>query len=409
MQRHAAVFVLLLLGGCAAPDRSHLQRRPVGSAADSGWGRVSLDGDAQRFEGLWLGDASGHPVPFLREREGLWAAQELVTVGLLLGRDDQDRPTAEFGLKLPDGWQVRDREQLRVDLYLDGDSPWVARVAVARRMGNDGGYSTLEEPAPRFVYDLGSPRLAQLTLPWDAERYRLTLVPTQGKAPRIRGLRITANTWPETLAADEILEPAGLAFDKPSGSWRVDLPREERVVALDVVAEPPCAPVSVDVQARPHASAHSPMDPGFFSIGAAGLVWNLPAFQSQATRVTVNPTITRSLEVRVASGVRLASVRVLVRREALLFPAEAGRIYYLHGGGEAQEAPGNLGALPASRTIYGRQPLRLGAAESDPQGVPLSVSASERTRVWLPWVVGIVVLLLGVAAWRLLQPGEIRQ
>jgi hypothetical protein len=397
--------LLLLLCACAAEDRSELRRRPVRPAAQSGWGRLSLDGEAQRSEGLWLGDAAGRSVPFLREREGLWAPQELATTGLLLGRDDKDQPSVELGLKLPDGWQVREREQLRVDLDLEGEAPWVARVEIARRIG-DGGYLTLEEPAPRFVYDLGSSqRLSQMTLPWDGERYRLILVPTQGKAPRIRGVRITASTWPEALAADETVEPASFGFEDKSGEWRVDLPREERIVALDVMAEAPCAPVGVFVDAIPHVSVHerSQDSPGLSSIGGSGLIWNLPAFHSVATRVTVSPTITSSLRLRVPSGVRLLSAKVLVRRETLLFPAEAGQTYYLHSGGADREAPGNLGALPASRTVYSREPLRLSASEPDPQGAPRIIPGSERTRPWLPWAVGLVVLALGAAAWRLLK------
>jgi hypothetical protein len=409
--RRSATFALslLLLGGCNADDRSHLQRRAMSPASESGWGRVVLDGEAQRWEGVWLGDTAGRTVPFLREREGLWAAQELVTTGLLLGHGDDGRPAAEFALQLPDGWRVREREQLRVDLDLAGEGPWVARVEIARRLA-DGAFVTLEEAAPRYVYNLDAQRVTQLTLPWDGERYRLTLVPTQGQAPSIRGVKVTANTWPEAFTADETLEVADFKLDKASGAGVAELPQEQRVVALDVVVEPPCAPVGIEVDAMPPASTHEPgeRDAGFRDLGASGLVWNLPAFHSQATRVTVNPTVTRRLRLRAASGVRIASARVLVRREALLFPVEAGQTYYLHGGGANHDAPGNLHALPTSRTIYGREPLRLAAAEPDPQGVPIVIPGSERTRPWLPWVVGLVVALLAAAAWRLLKeaPGR---
>lgn len=406
MRKSAVVSsLLLMLCACAAEDRSELRRRPVSAVAQSGWGRLSLDGDAQRAEGRWLGDAAGHPVPFLREREGLWAAQELATTGLVVGHDDKGQPSADFGLRLPDGWQIREREQLRVDLDVEGEAPWVARVEIARRV-SDGSYLTLEEPAARFLYDLGAgQRRLQMTLPWDGDRYRLILVPTQGKAPRVRGVRITASTWPEDLTADEIVEPAPLASGEKSGEWHVEFPQEERIVGMDVAADAPCAPVAVEVDAMLHVSLHDrPPDRQAPSrIGGSGLIWNLPALQSQSTRITVTPTITKSLTLHVPVGVRLVSAKALVRRERLLFPAEAGQTYYLHFGGAAREAPGNLGALPASRAIYSREPLRLGAPEADPQGVPRIVPAGYRTQPWLPWVVGLVVLLLAAAAWRLLR------
>ena len=402
-----APFVLILLVGCASEeDRAGLQRRPVSPATSSGWGRLSLDGEAQRSAGLWLGDAAGNAVPFLRERDGLWSPQTLEVTGLLLGRDTKGQPSAEFSLKLPEGWQVREREQLRVDLDLVGEAPWVAQVEIARRM-NDGEFIVLQEPTPCFVYDLGpKQRRTEITLPWDGDRYRLTLALTQGKAPTIRGLRVTACTWPESLAADEVLVPTSLTHADEPGDWRIELTREERIVALDVLAEAPCAPVSVNVEAIPHASIEARLHTGdgFRNIGSSGLIWNLPALKSQSTRIPVSPTIARSLMLRLPMGVRLASAKVLVRREALLFPAEAGQSYYLHSGGEIKEAPGNLGALPASRAIYTREPLRLGASESDPQGLPRIIPGNERTRPWLPWVVGLLVLAMGAAAWRLLKP-----
>ena len=381
-----SAWLLLLLCGCVGEDRSQLRRRPLGPVSQNGWARFSLEGETQRFEGLWIGDASGKGIPFLREREGLWTPQELVTTGLLLGRDEKGRPSAEFALQLPEGWQVREREQLRVELRLEGEAPWVARVEIARRVGG-GEFLTLEETTPRFLYDLGQ-RRSELTLPWDGERYRLTLTPTQGKAPTLRGLRVIASTWPEALIADEIMEPSAMAPDKEPGEWRLEFPREERIVALEVVVEAPCAPVTVEVD------GHT----------GSGLIWNLPALNSRATRITVSPTLARSLKLRVPKGARIASVKALIRREALLFPAEAGESYFLHSGGEAKEVPGNLGALPVSRAIYSREPLRLGLSEPDPQGLARIIPGHERTRPWLPWAVGLVVLVLGVAALRILKP-----
>ena len=71
--------------------------------------------------------------------------------------------------------QVREREQLRLDLDLEGKAPWVARVDVSRRMEN-GGFLTLEKDSPFFVYVLSNDRhTSQITLPWEAERYRAAL------------------------------------------------------------------------------------------------------------------------------------------------------------------------------------------------------------------------------------------
>lgn len=404
-----AGLALLLLIGCAAEDRSHLARRPVEAAATSGWARVRLDGAAQRdLDSLWIGDPEGHPIPFMVEREGLWAPQVLETTGYLAGKDARGNPTAEFALKFPGGWQVREREQLRLDLDLQGESPWVARVEVSRRMEN-GGYLTLERAAPFFVYDLANDRhTSQITLPWDAERYRVTLVPTQGKAPKLMGVRVTASTWPEQLEADEVVTPG--QQPEPGGktgpAWMLSLPTAERVVAADVLLKPPVAPVYLTLDALDPNPAN-PGKPLRRSLGG-GTVWNLPALQSRATRIALSPAIAERLRLQLPESVEVESVKLLLRHEVLLFPAEAAKPYFLHVGGRAKPAPGNLGALPPSRVVYGRTPLRLGAAEADPQGLGLILDQGEQTRPWLAWAVGLVVLVLGFAAFKLLkgEPGS---
>ena len=280
----------LLLLGCATEDRSHLQRRPLEPAAQSGWARVRLDGEAQmNMGGLWIGDAEGNAIPYLVEREGLWAPQTLETTAYLAGKDAKGHPTAEFALKFPQGWQVREREHLRLDLDMTGEAPWVARVDISRRM-NNGGFVTLERDSPTFVYDLGNDRhTAQLTLPWDAERYRVTLMPTQGKAPVLRGLRITASTWPEQLEADQVITPERIreTLKGEGESWILRLPKPERVVGADVLLKPPVAPVYVTLAAE----AKDPQDsqrPYSISMGG-GTVWNLPALQTRATRLPSKP------------------------------------------------------------------------------------------------------------------------
>lgn len=405
-----SVYVLLsaiLLLSCASEDRSQVRRRPLELAPQHGWARVRLDGEAQRdMQGLWIGDAEGNSIPYLMEREGLWAPQLLETTQYLAGKDAKGNPTAEFALVFPNGWQVREREQLRLDLDLEGKSPWVARVDISRRMAN-GGFLTLERESPFFVYDLSNDRhTSQITLPWDAERYRVTLISTQGPAPKLNGLRVTASTWPEQLEADEVVEP-GITHEssKTSGDFlKLSLPRAERVVAADVLLKAPVAPVYVTLEAeakRGKGERESTLQ----SMGG-GTVWNLPALQTRATRVALNPTIADAMRLRLPENAALESVKLLIRHEAMLFPAEAGTPYFLHFGGRAKQAPGNLGALPASRQIYGRNPLQLKAAEPDPQGLGIILEKGDQTKPWLPWAVGLVVLILGFAAFKLLRSDE---
>jgi len=136
-----------------------------------------------------------------------------------------------------------------------------------------------------------------------------------------------------------------------------------------------------------------------------GLVWYLPALDTHASRLTLGPVLTDRLELSLPEGVRLDHVKLLVRRDVLLFPAEAGRVYYLHEGGRVLRAPGNLCTLPeSSGALYARSPLRLGPGEADPQGLPRLIEATERSRPWLPWIAGLAVAALGLFAWRLFSP-----
>jgi hypothetical protein len=407
MNRLAALAGLLLLLGCAPEDRTNLKRQAIQPSPVSGWARVKLDGWAeQNLDSLWLSEPGGRPVPFTWEREGLWEPQILSTVGLLLGSDDQGRPTAEFALKFPEGWQVREREHLRLSLDLAGDAPWVARVEVSRRM-EQGDFVRLDTEPPFHVYDLGHGRaIHELTLPWDAERYRVTLAATQGKAPKLRGLRVTACTWPTALKADEVLTPTAITRQPgrkgfTGAAWTLALPGAGRLVAADLTLAPPAAPVAAQVLAlrtdgRGEERAEN---------RGSGVVWNLPALDSRATRVALAPSVESRLRVELPEGAELAAATVLVRHSVLLFPAEAGKAYTLHGGGARKAAPGDLGLLPSSRLVYTRDPLPLAAPEPDPEGLAAPVDPGRQTRPWLAWVVGAVVLLLGFAGFRLLRSG----
>lgn len=408
MKPLALIASLLLILGCAPEDRSNLRRQAIQPAPTSGWARVKLDGWAeQNIDSLWLGDGGGRPVPFTWEREGLWQPQTLETVGMLMGSDAQGYPTAEFALKFPEGWQVREREHLRLALDLGGEAPWVARVEVSRRM-EQGDFVHLDTEPPFHVYDLGHGRaMTELTLPWDAERYRVTLVPTQGRAPKLRSLRITACTWPEALKADETLQPSALtrlpARKGFAGSaWSLTLPGAVRLVAADLTLAAPAAPVSATVRSL-HPGA-DPREERSEYLGSS-VVWNLPALDSRATRVALSPSVASKLRVELPEGAELESAKVLVRHSVLLFPAEAGKAYTLHAGGQRKLAPGDLGLLPSSRLVYTREPLALGAPDADPDGLAVPVDPGRQTRPWLAWVVGLVVLGLAFAGFKLLKGG----
>lgn len=395
-----AVLMLLLALACAREDRASLQRRPLSPAPSSGWARLPLDADAQRqVQGAWIGDATGRSIPFLEAREGLWESRTLPMENLLTGKDEEGRPTVEFSLRLPEGWRVGEREHLRFDLELDGRAPWVAQVQ-AERQREGGGFITYEPPSPLHLYDLatsGSRR--SLDLPWDGERYRLTLLASQGEAPRIRGLTARAETRPEALetelAMDGVLRPEP---GRPR-AWRLTLPDSQRVVGLDLLLTPPVAPLRPEIRIGEGPEAET----GWSS---SDLVWNLPALNTRSSRIAFAPVLAKTLTFTLPEGATPQRVRLLVRRQTLIFPAEAGQAYALHLGGEAKPAPGSLGALPALRALTRTAPLSLGAAEPDDQGIPHREGADQRARPWMPWIAGLALLVLGGAAWRLFRQSQ---
>jgi hypothetical protein len=135
-------------------------------------------------------------------------------------------------------------------------------------------------------------------------------------------------------------------------------------------------------------------------------VWNLPALNTKSTRIALSPVLAKTLTLTLPEGATPQSVRILVRRQTLLFPAEAGQPYALHLGGELKPAPGSLGALPSIRTLAATTPLVLRAAEPDDQGIPHRETTDQRARPWMPWVAGLALLVLGATAWRLFQQAE---
>lgn len=394
-----ATLLMILCLACAREDRASLHRRPISPAPISGWACLALDASAQRQKrGAWIGDAAGHSIPFIEAREGLWESRSLPLENLLTGRDAEGRPTVEFSLKLPEGWQVGERESLKLDLDLEGRAPWVALVK-AERQREGGGFIAYDPGSPLHLYDLspsGSRR--GLELPWDGQRYRLTLLASQGEAPRIRGLSARAEARPEALEAELALDGTFAPEPGRPRTWRLTLPDTERIVGLDLVLTPPSAPLRPELR----LGETTDEDRGW---SCSDLVWNLPALNTKSSRIALAPVQARTLTITLPEGASPQGARILVRRQTLIFPAEAGQAYALHLGGEARQAPGSLGALPSIRALASRAPLSLGAPEPDDQGLPRREGADQRARPWMPWIAGLALLVLGAAAWRLFRSG----
>ncbi len=386
---------------CAREDRAALNRRFLAPSRSSGWARLSLDAEAQRqMKGAWIGDEAGRSIPFLEAREGLWDTRPLPMENLLTGRNAAGQPTAEFSLRLPERWKVGERETLRLDLDLEGQAPWVTQVQAERRVedgGRGGAFITYDPAAPLHLYDLspsGSRRT--LNLPWDGHRYRLTLLASQGTAPHIRRVQAYAETRPEALEAELALEGTLAPEPGQPRTWRLTLPDTERVVGLDLVLAPPAAPLHPEIRLGDGPESRRDW-------ACQDLVWNLPALGTKSSRIALTPGLARTLTVSLPEGAAPQSVRFLVRRQTLIFPAEAGRTYVLHLGGEAKPAPGSLGALPSVRVLAATAPLALGPREPDDQGIPHRIGADQRARPWMPWVAGLALLVLGSVAWRLFR------
>ncbi|MBP1771205.1 MAG: hypothetical protein H6P99_368 [Holophagaceae bacterium] len=397
----AAVILLLLSAACVREDRAALHRRPIAPAPASGWARVPLDAAAQRqLDGAWIGDAAGRSIPFLEAREGLWEARSLPLENVLTGKDGEGRPTVEFTLRLPEGWRVGERETLRLDLDLEGRAPWVAQVK-AERQREGGGFIAYDPPSPLHLFDLSpSGHRQTLDLPWDGHRYRLTLLAAQGEAPRIRGLSARAEARPEALETELALDGSFAPESGRPRTWRVTLADSERVVGLDLELAPPAAPLHPGIRIGGAKDGDQDADREWF---CGDLVWNLPALGTRSSRLAFAPVQAKTLTVSLPEGATPQRVRILVRRQTLIFPAEAGQAYALHLGGLAKPAPGSLGALPSIRTLATTAPLELGPSQPDDQGLPRREGADQRARPWMPWVAAAALLGLGYAAWRLFR------
>lgn len=395
----ATVLLAALAVGCGPrDDRAALVRRPLAPRSESGWTRLPLDAETLRLGGEpWISDEAGQPVPSLRERPGLWGPRQLDIEKLHLGLDPEGRPSAEFALRVPPGWSVRDREHLRIELDLQGRSPWVCRVDLSRKLEGTALLG-LPQASPIVLQDLGrKDNGASFLVPWDAREYRVVLHALSGTAPSIRNAKVSAVTDPSAMAPDRAVAPAELQCEVPAPAperWRLRLESPERVVGLEVALKAPSPPLKPVVQ-LPGSEPDAP--PG--TLRSQDLVWNLPQKGGRGTRVGFEPVTTDRLVLALPTGARLDTVRVLVRADELLFPVQAGRRYWLHLGGQARSG-GEAGPLPPSRLIYAKDPARLGPAEPDPAGVP-KVRPSQR-KVWLRRAALVGAALLAMLAVALL-------
>ena len=391
----SALLALALLTACAPKvEDAALQRRRLTPAAQSGWVRLPLDGVAQRAKAsLWLGNGEGQPVAFLWAEDGLWRPRTLTLDRVLLGKDSQGRPSAEFTLPLPERLRGAAPEQLTLQFQWRSGPPWVAAAEVWRRREGGSMLALDLEPKP-VLYDFGgSGSRSSLTIPWDAQSYRVLLTPVSGPAPALQGVTAQACVrWLETEGGETLTPRKEALPGTPGQRWRLSLAAPERVVGLEVLLEPPAAPLAPVLK----------VDGA--TLAVQGLVWNLPALGSEATRIALTPVSAAAMELELPAGARLRDAKVLVRNQVLLFPAERGGAYFLHSGGRVKGAAGTLTMLPdTGREVFGQAPLALGAAEPDPQGLPALEAPGTRTRSWLPWVAGLVMVLLGGVAYRLFK------
>ena len=398
-----ALTLVCVLGAVSCrptEDRRPLVRHPLVPKTESGWTRLKLDQGAQLQPGeAWIGDEAGKAVPFLRNHPGLWGPRQLDIERLLLGMDSEGRPSAEFTLRPPPSWSLRDREHLRIDLVLQGKAPWVCRVDVARRL-EGATLLGLPRESPLRLQDLdGKGGPTGFLVPWDSKEYRVVLQALSGTAPTIRSVKVTAVTDPSAMEPDKVLSPAELQCEISAPAperWRIKLGAVERVVGLDVQLKAPSAPVR-PVVILPGADAATPPR----NLQSEDLAWNLPPKGGRGSQILLEPVLTDKLLLALPAGARLETVRVLVRNDELLFPVQAGHRYWLHLGGMAKPA-GPPGQLPPSRLIFGRDPIRMGPAEPDPQALPRIISGV--SKVTLRWAAfgGAALLALIAAAllWR---------
>ena len=118
---------------------------------------------------------------------------------------------------------------------------------------------------------------------------------------------------------------------------------------LDLLLAPPAAPLAPEVRLGSVGGSVDGDGPELERAWACpDLVWNLPALGTRSTRLALAPRLTKTILLGLPEGATPQHLRVLVRRQTLLLPVEAGQAYALHLGGEAKAAPGKASRLHAT-------------------------------------------------------------
>lgn len=374
-------------------------RRPLEGPPARGWARVTLDADAQRQrDGLWISDETGRSVPFLEVRRGHLDAAPAAPASLRLGTTDKGLPTAAFQVPpAPGGHRLRFQ-------VAPLDLPWVARLEGARQGPGGAWVGFSPEPRPH-VWQLRTGAEGLLIhLPDEPGAWRFTLRPVVGRAPRLTGLTLQTlgHSWSLEQEARLPLTP------EPAGArtWRLSVPAGEAVHRLEVRLRPPVAPLAAELLEPLPDHDGRPAEPRLVPHG--GALWALPAFDSQGTRLELaTPFRNQHLLLRLPEGAEPLRVEAICARVSLAFPTEPDHTYFLHAGGAAKPAPGDLTSLAAGFDPDQAVPRTLGAAQADPHAVvaeTVAPSVWERTRRAWPWIIGAVTLLLAGLASRLLRP-----
>jgi len=387
----AALLGLAAVAGGAIPER-----RPVTTPA-SGWVRLTLDEAAQAEAGTaWLGDEAGQPIPYLREAKRAAESRPVPVTDIVSGRSATGESTVEFTLTAEPGasgplWQV--------DLATTGETGWVARVHVTRRRG-DGTWLRLDDRPERHVYDFGgTDQRLRVSLPRDADRYRLTLETVAGSAPNITHVSASRE-----IRVAEILRPVRVetrALEDRPGDFLLQAPVRLRVREVELDIDGSFAPVTVRVTTRePGPDPKRPDTHGIVLRHA--LLWQLPALSTAQTRIAfAHGELVDNLVLHLPPELRVTGARWAVAEETWLFPAEAGQRIYLYTGGISRRAPGDLARLTLPAIDASLPTAALGAPEPNPHIEPESWWA--RLEKLFPWFIALAVAGVAVIALRLLR------
>lgn len=415
MKRMLSWGIGAVLAAVAWGEPAQPFRRALSPAAKAGWTQVQLDAEAQAWaETAWIGDATGQPIPFLRESEMRSHDLPVQVRGLVTGTDDSGRPTAEFRVEGNAGESLVRRETWRslgsgalgvrsdtrhamnLTLDVDAKSPWVAEVEVALQP-HGGEWTTLTDRVQ--VYDFGGEfRRLEFPVPRQSSVWRLRLRTIQGE---IRGLRAVRATV-AGIAAPLDVRRSALGVSREDEDWVLTLPAgAQRALAVHLNLQGVVAPVRAEVWRIERRDG----DRGEAATWAgAAQVWNMPGLDSREGEVRFGtPVVGERFRVKLPAGVAIASAEAEVAGESFWFVAEKGGAYFLHLGGEKRPAPGNLAALPSALDAPLPELLTIGPPADDPFGKPRREDVSEIAKRWLPWAVGAAVAVLAGLALRMSQ------